>query len=120
MTPDERQDKPVVNVLTGEPRPPRSRRWFLWLFSIAMVVTAGTAFVFKLVEFIYTATNEGPNSLASFLIPVLNYLLVAAGFLCLFLWSYFTGQFHDVEAPKYRMLRMQGQIERRGQPAKKV
>ncbi len=97
-------------------RPSRARRRFLWLFSVFMVLTAGTAFVFKLIEFIRTATTEGESALASFLIPVLNYLLVAAGFMCLFLWAYFTGQFRDVEAPKYRMLRMQEQFDRQQTP----
>ena len=121
MGTDDRTDAPVVGFPNGAPRPSRGRRRFLWLFSIGMVVTAGTAFVFKLIEFFVTATTDGPDALASFLIPVLNYLLVAAGFLCLFLWSYFTGQFRDVEAPKYRMLRMQEQFDKQQrQSAKKV
>lgn len=90
---------------------PQARR-FLWFFSIAMVLTAGSAFIFKLIEFFATATTSGPQALASFLIPVLNYLLVAAGFFCLFLWAYLSGQFRDLEAPKYRMLEMQRQIDR--------
>jgi cbb3-type cytochrome oxidase maturation protein len=95
------------------PAPPtRGARRFLWIFSIAMVLTAGTAFVFKLIEFIHTATMKGPTAMGSFLIPVLNYLLVAAGFALLFLWAYFSGQFRDLEAPKYRMLEMQEQIDR--------
>jgi cbb3-type cytochrome oxidase maturation protein len=77
-----------------------------------MVLIAGSAFIFKLIEFFLTATREGPAALGSFLIPVLNYLLVAAGFLLLFLWAYFSGQFRDVEAPKYRMLEMQEQFDR--------
>jgi len=90
-----------------------SRRTFLWLFGIAMTVTAGTAFVMKLIDFYVTATTDGPDALASFLIPVLNYLLVAAGFVCLFVWAWLTGQFKDVEAVKYRMLDMQEQFDRR-------
>ena len=90
---------------------PKERR-FLWIFSVTMVVVAGTAFIFKLIEFFFTATRSGPDSLASFLIPVLNYLLVAAGFFCLFLWAYSAGQFRDLEAAKYRMLEMQEEIDR--------
>jgi nitrogen fixation-related uncharacterized protein len=100
----------LVREAEGAPSP-RARR-FLWVFSIAMVGIAGTAFLFKLIEFIVTATSRGPDALGSFLIPVLNYLLVAAGFFCLFLWAYFTGQFRDLEAPKYRMLEMQREIDR--------
>ncbi len=94
-------------AVTPRETPPPARRRFLWLFATAMVLVAGTAFVMKLIDFIVTATNEGPDALASFLIPVLNYLLVAAGFLCLFLWAWLTGQMRDVESPKYRMLEMQ-------------
>ncbi len=90
----------------------KSKRWFLVVFSIVMVALAGTAFVVKLIEFFTTATQGGPEALGSFLIPVLNYLLVAAGFFCLFLWAYFSGQFSDVEAAKYRMLEMQDQFDR--------
>jgi cbb3-type cytochrome oxidase maturation protein len=85
---------------------------FLWVFSITMVVTAGTAFCFKLYEFFHIATTEGRNALSSFLVPVLNYLTVAAGFACLFFWAYFSGQFRDLEAPKHRMLEMQAEIDR--------
>jgi cbb3-type cytochrome oxidase maturation protein len=89
----------------------RGKRLFLWAFSIAMLLTAGTAFTIKLIDFTITATTEGTDALASFLIPVLNYLMVAAGFGCLFLWAYLTGQFRDVEKPKYRMLEMQDEID---------
>ena len=99
-------------VPIGPPPPSRATRLFLWIFSIAMVLTAGTAFVFKLIEFIHTATTQGSAAMGSFLIPVLNYLMVAAGFGLLFLWAYFSGQFRDLEAPKYRMLEMQAEIDR--------
>lgn len=89
---------------------PRARR-FLWIFSVAMVVVAGSAFLMKLIEFFATATREGTGALASFLIPVLNYLLVAAGFFCLFLWAYLKGHFRDLEAPKYRMLELDRQYD---------
>ena len=92
----------------------RRARVFLWVFSVAMILTAGSAFVMKLCDFYVTATTQGPGSLASFLIPVLNYLVVALGFACLFLWAYFSGQFRDLEAPKYRMLQMQREIDRAG------
>ncbi len=94
------------------PEPSAKARLFLWLFSLAMVLTAGSAFFMKLIEFYATATREGSDALASFLIPVLNYLLVAAGFFCLFLWAYMSGQFRDLEAAKYRMLEMQTEIDR--------
>lgn len=113
------QEERSASMSTSRPRPVRisedapspAARRFLWLFSIAMVLVAGSAFIFKLIEFIFTATTQGPGALASFLIPVLNYLLVAAGFFCLFFWAYFAGQFRDLEAAKYRMLEMQQEVD---------
>lgn len=103
-----------MRVVERPSRPPRrGTNWFLWIFGPTVIVVAGVAFVFKLVEFIHTATTRGPEAMGSFLMPVLTYLLVAAGFLLLFLWAYATGQFRDVEAPKYRMLEMQDEIDRR-------
>ena len=86
---------------------------FLWVFSIFMIVIAGSAFFMKLNEFTSTATRHGSDALASFLIPVLNYLLVAAGFFCLFFWAYAKGHFKDIEAPKYRMLEIERELEGR-------
>lgn len=106
--------------LAPRPRPSRGARLFLWVFSIAMVLTAGTAFVFKLIEFVHTALQPGPAAMASFLIPVLNYLIVAAGFALLFLWAYFSGHFRDLEGPKYRMLEMQEEIDRQEALAARV
>ena len=82
----------------------KTTRLFLWIFSIVMIVTAGTAFGMKLIDFYITATREGTAALGSFLIPVMNYLCIAAGFAALFVWAYSRGQFRNVEEPKYRML----------------
>ena len=79
---------------------------FIRVFSVLLVATAGTAFVFKLIEFFFTATKSGTDALASFLIPVMNYLLVAAGFGCLLVWAVVRGHYKDVEAPKHRMLEL--------------
>jgi nitrogen fixation-related uncharacterized protein len=102
--------RPVASPRREELSP--AARRFLWVFSITLVLVAGTAFLFKLIEFYSIATTQGSDALASFLIPVLNYLLVAAGFFCLFLWAYSTGQFRDMEAAKYRMLELQREIDR--------
>ena len=104
------RDERPTGLPTVPPMTRRARR-FLWIFSITMIVTAGTAFVFKLIEFAHVATTQGAQALGSFLIPVLTYLTVAAGFGCLFFWSYLRGQYRDVEAPKYRMLEMQAEFD---------
>lgn len=105
--------RPAPPITDGYDEPSPKARRFLWAFSIAMVLTAGSAFVIKVIEFFATATSAGSDALASFLIPLLNYLMVAAGFFCLFLWAYFSGQFRDLEAPKHRMLEMQREIDRK-------
>ena len=105
---------PATHHRLHDPAMSPRARVFLWVFSVTMVVTAGGAFLFKLCDFYITATTQGSQALASFLIPVLNYLIVALGFACLFLWAYFSGQFRDIEAPKYRMLEMQREIDRDG------
>ena len=99
----------MVNLKSVQPQPPErdrspATRVFLWVFSILMILTAGTAFTMKLIDFYVTATREGAAALGSFLIPVLNYLCIAAGFAALFIWAHSRGQFRNVEAPKYRML----------------
>ncbi len=93
-----------------ESSPSPSARKFLWIFSVFMVLVAGSGFLFKLIEFTATAISQGKNALASFLWPVLNYLLVAAGFFCLFLWAYLRGQFRDLEAAKFRMLELNAEV----------
>ena len=112
---DNRRSRPghlrPVAPIQREDLSPSARR-FLWIFSVTLVLVAGSAFIMKLIEFYATATTQGSDALASFLIPVLNYLLVAAGFFCLFLWAYSTGQFRDMEAAKYRMLELQVEIDR--------
>lgn len=37
-------------------------------------------------------------------VPILNYLLVSAGFVLLFVWAIMHGMFRDVEKPKQDML----------------
>lgn len=82
---------------------------FVWGFGVFMVLVAGGGFGFKLYEFISTFGSGGPLQFAIF--PVVTYLLVAAGFGCLFIWAYLRGQFKNVEAAKYRMLEMQKEFD---------
>lgn len=83
---------------------------FVWGFGVIMVLIAGGGFIFKLIEFL-TAFNSGEPFQFS-IIPVMTYLIVAAGFGCLFMWAYLAGQFKDIEGPKYRMLEMQDEFDK--------
>jgi hypothetical protein len=69
---------------------------------ILAITAAGCMFIFKLFSFLTTIKKD---ELAGFAFdPILIYGLVAMGFLCLLAWAYLTGQFRDIERPKYEML----------------
>ncbi|MCC7409848.1 MAG: cbb3-type cytochrome oxidase assembly protein [Phycisphaeraceae bacterium] len=105
---DKDAPQPKRDPLTPVPLSRTSRR-FLWVFSIVMVAVAGTAFLFKLIEFSISFLSD--KSVEAGLIPLVTYLIVAAGFACLFAWATLSGHYRDVEAPKYRMLQMQDEID---------
>lgn len=86
---------------------------FVLIFGIFMVLVAGSGFLMKLIEFTTIFFSDEPLKFA--FLPVMTYLMVAAGFACLFIWAYVKGQFKDIEGPKYRMLQMQDEIDRTGQ-----
>ena len=44
--------------------------------------------------------------------PIVNYLLASAGFLFVLLWATANGMFHDIEAPKYRMLEREEELDK--------
>ncbi len=72
-------------------------------FFITSVTIAGGMFVFKLFQFLKTIRKD---ELAGFAFdPIVIYGVVAVGFLFMLAWAFLSGQFRDVEAPKYEMLR---------------
>jgi hypothetical protein len=79
----------------------RAPRWLLWTF-IAVVACAGCGFVFKLIEFGHTLHASPDVSFA--LMPIITYLVVAAGFFCLLTWATLGGHFKDIEGAKHFML----------------
>jgi nitrogen fixation-related uncharacterized protein len=82
-----------------ERRGPRSA---VHVFFVLAVTAAGCMFCYKLFSFLKTIKKD---ELAGFAFdPILVYGLVAMGFLCLLAWAYLSGQFRDVERPKYEML----------------
>jgi cbb3-type cytochrome oxidase maturation protein len=88
-----------------------ARSW-LWLFGCLVVVLAALGFIYKLAMFIREALGAEAASFA--LVPVVVYLFVALGFVGLFVWALFSGQFQDVEGPKRRMLEREAEYERKG------
>lgn len=91
----------------------RRERLLLWVAMIAGVGLSGTAFVYKIAEFIFTLGGTEVKGFAE--VPVTVYFIVAAGWLCLLVWCHVTRQFVDVERSKYEMLEMEAEYERRGE-----
>lgn len=80
---------------------PRTRRGILIFFCTA-VTLAGCMFIFKLSQFLATIRKDELSGFA--FDPIVIYGVVAAGFLFMLGWAFLSGQFRDVEAPKYEML----------------
>lgn len=81
----------------------------LGVMGLIFVVPAGVAFVNKFIHFCRTLHTDEMGKSA--LVPMLNYLAVAAGFSCLFIWALLRGMFRDVEAPKYTMLENEAKLD---------
>lgn len=107
--------------LASVTRPEKDRAFTpLHYFFVLFVLVAGGMFCFKLFSFLSTIKRD---ELAGFAYdPMITYGFVAMGFLCLLMWAYASGQFRDIERPKYDMLerfdaqeraeaRMLGEIE---------
>lgn len=103
-------DRSGDEVPPHSPSSPRSVNRFVWVFCIVMLLVAGSGFLMKLIEFATVMLSDEPMQFA--FLPVVTYLMVAAGYACLFIWAYLSGQFKDIEGPKHRMLAMQDEIDR--------
>ena len=89
----------------------RSKR-FLWISMIVGIVFGGGAFVYKVVEFLFTLSAPETRGFAE--VPVMVYFCVAAGWLCLLGWCFLTGKFKNNEQAKFDMLRMEEEYDRLG------
>ncbi|MFT7669092.1 MAG: nitrogen fixation-related uncharacterized protein [Planctomycetota bacterium] len=81
------------------------------IFFITVCTGAGCMFVFKLFSFMQTIKREEMNGFA--FDPIMIYACVAAGFLILLFWAYLTGQFRNIEGPKYEMFERMQEQERK-------
>ncbi len=88
-------------------------RIFLWVAMIFGVFAAGVTFIYKITEFIFTLRENEVKGFAD--VPVTVYFCVASGWLLLLIWCFVSGKFRNVEQPKYDMLRMEEEYERRGE-----
>jgi hypothetical protein len=99
-------------IQLSEPLSPR-QRWVLFVSMALGVVAAGIAFAYKIAEFLFTLTADEVQGFAD--VPVTVYFAVAAGWLALLVWSFFTGKLTDVESAKTDFLRKEAEYERRGE-----
>jgi hypothetical protein len=91
---------------------PRARL-ILWTAMILGLLGAGTAFAFKVAEFVFTIGSEDLPGFADH--PVAVYFFVAAGWLAILGWCFMTGKMRDLEQPKHDMLAREEEYERRGE-----
>jgi len=101
-------DKTDVYALIG---PKRARiKWIAPALVVSVfVLPAGIAFVLKFVKFVRAVGTDELGAIA--LVPMLNYLAVAAGFLCLLAWAILGGMFRDIEGPKFKLLENEELLE---------
>jgi hypothetical protein len=90
---------------------PKKRNRAMTVFQWAVILIAGAGFTFKFVEYTISIFNS-PNDLVNFAItPLVMYMFVAAGFLFLFLWTVFRGDYKDIERPKFRLFERELEID---------
>lgn len=95
---------------SGDQRRSSPTRKFLLIFTIVVFGLAGFGFFERFLYFFKTlqANDEGRFTI----VPMLNYLAVALGFLCMLGWAIMGGMFRDIEKPKYTMLENENKLDR--------
>jgi hypothetical protein len=90
---------------------PKGRgRIVLWIAMIVGIVSAGTAFVYKIAEFMFTLSSDEVPGFAD--MPVTLYFIVATGWLAILAWCFLTGKFTDMEKAKWEMIEKEEAYER--------
>lgn len=88
----------------------RRLRWIVLCLAAVILIPASIGFTTKLIQFYRTSRGDEHGGFA--ILPLMLYLTVSAGFLCLLLWAAFQGMFRDVEKPKFTMLETEDRLER--------
>jgi nitrogen fixation-related uncharacterized protein len=81
----------------------------VFALAIAVMVIAGSAFVYKMTEFAATIASDevagfGAVAVATYLIGMLPIVFVT-------LWAVLSGRFRDIERPKLRVLELDREID---------
>ncbi len=96
-------------------RDSRKKRTVLLLIAGLILIPGAYGFIEKLVQFIRALSID--RGVDFTLVPVSNYLFVAAGMACMLVWATLHGMFRDVEGPKFDMLEREQELDARdGRP----
>lgn len=95
-----------------------SKSWSLrdvavYAFAVAVLVFAGLGFVYKMTEFAATIIKDDVEGFGAVAVSIYLIGMVPIAFFTL--WAVLSGKFRDIEAPKYRMLELDAEIERGGE-----
>jgi len=83
------------------------------VFAVVVLCVAGLGFAYKMTEFAMTIVKDDVEGFGAVAVAV--YLTGMVPIVLLTLWAVFTGKFHDIERPKFRMLELDREIERGGE-----
>ncbi len=75
--------------------PVKEKRLLLVIFFF-VILPGAIAFVVKVASYFMVEVEQG---MAGFALPFFNYLFIALGFFCLFIWSFMSGHFKDIDQP---------------------
>jgi hypothetical protein len=102
-----------MTMNNSAPDESRTQSYVVVLMAIIILGFCAYGFGTKFYELVMLAKDtEATASEGSFAVmPIVNYLLASAGFLCLLGWAAYHGMFHDIERPKRTMLEMDEQLD---------
>ncbi len=86
----------------------RKERLLLYFVILFVILPGGISFLVKVASYFMVEVEEG---MSGFALPFFNYLFVALGFVCLFVWAYLRGHFRDIERPAVEMLETELRLE---------
>lgn len=78
--------------------------------AVLIIVPSAIGFTEKFIQFVRTLSSDDGGHFT--VIPILNYLIVTAGFTCLLVWATAHGMFRDVEKPKFKLLEQEEELNR--------
>lgn len=93
----------------NSPKESLTKRIVLWTIAILILLPASYGFAEKLMLFVLAVRRDLIGGIT--IVPVVNYLIVTAGMVCLLFWGVAHGMFRDIEKPKYDMLEREEKLE---------